>query len=282
LALITLCLQDAEEVRYLLEQLKNHGHFYQQVISERLNVSVAVKEGREREGIEFLKGQVKKIILEKNRIAYWTRVLARDFFFLDPLERRQIIEMAEMILKGKRKDVPVKVALSEEEKLIEETLDEWLANRQPLSLKALAAFRLKDYFKKLDLLIETAIDEYKLEQEYQSFIQCLREYLNGRTPKMEKIYLSHDEGFRLFDGEGRELKRSDLQRLLDRKLLVNFPVYVDSMILAPLLSIAPERILLFTADPEQGIVQTIKSIFEEKLTVYPLSAFLLLKGKDFT
>jgi len=78
--LITLCLQDAEEVRYLLEQLKNHGHFYQQVISERLNVSVAVKEGREREGIEFLKGQVKKIILEKNRIAYWTRVLARDFF----------------------------------------------------------------------------------------------------------------------------------------------------------------------------------------------------------
>ncbi|MBY6272657.1 MAG: hypothetical protein CW346_10655 [Bacillaceae bacterium] len=146
----------------------------------------------------------------------------------------------------------------------------------------MAAFRLKDYFKKLDLLIETAIDEYKLEQEYQSFIQCLREYLNGRTPKMEKIYLSHDEGFRLFDGEGRELKRSDLQKLLDRKLLVNFPVYVDSMILAPLLSIAPERILLFTADPEQGIVQTIKSIFEEKLTVYPLSAFLLLKGKDFT
>ncbi|MBY6271733.1 MAG: hypothetical protein CW346_05925, partial [Bacillaceae bacterium] len=133
--MITLCLQDAEEVRYLLEQLKNHGHFYQQVISERLNVSVAVKEGREREGIEFLKGQVKKIILEKNRIAYWTRVLARDFFFLDPLERRQIIEMAEMIMKGKRKDVPVKVALSEEEKLIEETLDEWLANRQPLSLK---------------------------------------------------------------------------------------------------------------------------------------------------
>ncbi|KYD21627.1 putative sporulation protein YtxC [Caldibacillus debilis] len=280
--MITLCLQDAEEVRYLLEQLKNHGHFYQQVISERLNVSVAVKEGREREGIEFLKGQVKKIILEKNRIAYWTRVLASDFFFLDPLERRQIIEMAEMILKGKRKDVPVKVALSEEEKLIEETLDEWLANRQPLSLKALAAFRLKDYFKKLDLLIETAIDEYKLEQEYQSFIQCLREYLNGRTPKMEKIYLSHDEGFRLFDGEGRELKRSDLQKLLDRKLLVNFPVYVDSMILAPLLSIAPERILLFTADPEQGIVQTIKSIFEEKLTVYPLSAFFLLKGKDST
>lgn len=57
--------------------------------------------------------------------------------------------------------------------------------------------------------------------------------------------------------------------MIDRKLLVNHPVYVDSASIAPLLSIAPTTIFLYTKDPEEALVRTIKNIFEERVSILP-------------
>ena len=70
-----------------------------------------------------------------------------------------------------------------------------------------------------------------------------------------------------------EMKRSELFRSIDRKLLVNHPVYVDSGSIAPLLSIAPDTIYLYTDDSHQPLVRTIINLFEERVKVNPVTAF---------
>lgn len=50
-------------------------------------------------------------------------------------------------------------------------------------------------------------------------------------------------------------------------------MYIDSHLLAPLVSIAPEKIDLYTEDREHAMVQTIQNIFQERVRILPLGAF---------
>ncbi len=70
-----------------------------------------------------------------------------------------------------------------------------------------------------------------------------------------------------------EMKRFELTKMIDRKLLINHPVYVDSTTIAPLLSIAPKLIYLYSAKPEQPLIRTIQNIFEERVYIENVTVF---------
>ncbi|MEW8971726.1 MAG: sporulation protein YtxC, partial [Mesobacillus sp.] len=108
---------------------------------------------------------------------------------------------------------------------------------------------------------------------YQVFLHTLRGFLDDRKPQMSHLYLVIDENMVFYNQQFAEMKRSELFRSIDRKLLVNHPVYVDSGTIAPLLSIAPETIYLYTDDPHQPLVRTIINLFEERVKVNPITAF---------
>ncbi|HJV30815.1 MAG TPA: sporulation protein YtxC, partial [Bacillales bacterium] len=109
---------------------------------------------------------------------------------------------------------------------------------------------------------------YKMEQEYQMFVQTLREFLQNRDPKINILHLIFGEEMIFYNADFEEIKRSDLFKMIDRKLLFNHPVYVDSASIAPLLSIAPTVIYLYTKNPEEPLIRTIKNIFEERVIIH--------------
>ena len=59
----------------------------------------------------------------------------------------------------------------------------------------------------------------------------------------------------------------ELSKMVDRKLLINHPIYIDSATIAPLLSIAPDQIFFYSVEPEKPIIRTISNIFEERLII---------------
>ncbi|MCB6946227.1 putative sporulation protein YtxC, partial [[Eubacterium] rectale] len=71
-------------------------------------------------------------------------------------------------------------------------------------------------FDCLDRYIGIAIDEYKMEQEYQIFVQSLRDYLKQKEPKREKIKLCLGEQVKFYNGQFREMTREELDGLIDR------------------------------------------------------------------
>jgi putative sporulation protein YtxC len=114
-----------------------------------------------------------------------------------------------------------------------------------------------------------------MEQEYQMFVQTLREFLKEREPRTETLHLLFDEEITFYNQQFEEIKRGELTKMIDRKLLFNHPVYVDSASIAPLLSIAPTTILLYTKDPEEPLVRTIQNIFEERVSIQSFREFEL-------
>lgn len=235
---------------------------------------VLIVDVNEKQSTVVLQQILKKFILDKKRIDLWKQILQDEFYYTDEDEQQHIIEMALSILDGKRNDLAIEINHLQDEKFIEEALMDVLLTSHSFSADAIITFRLRSYFEKLPSYLEIAIDEYKLEQEYQMFVHYLRDFLKGRTAQMKCIYIVNEDGFIFFDENKQEMKRSELNKRIDRKLLSNHPVYVDSTTIAPLISIAPEKIFLYTHSPEQGIIQTLKLVFEERLQIEKLENFL--------
>ncbi|WP_066258070.1 sporulation protein YtxC [Neobacillus drentensis] len=203
----------------------------------------------------------------------WFREILKNQFFYEDLEvQQQIMEIIYSILEGQRKDLTVFLKDTNEEPPIRAAIEHIFQENISFSFDSFLKFRLRPYLQLLEGYVEVAIDEYKMEQEYQMFVQMLRDFLINREPKMDVLHLLFDEEITFYNEQFVEMKRAELIRLIDRKLLVNHPVYVDSASIAPLLSLAPTTIFLYTKDPDEPLVRTIKNIFEERVTIKSFAA----------
>jgi putative sporulation protein YtxC len=194
-------------------------------------------------------------------------IISGTFYFKDEEEQQQILQLAHSFIDGERCDYRSDhERVVPRETLIEEALSLFLKDDLSFSFESFVKFRLKQYMDRLQHYVELAIDEYKLEQEYQNFIQMLRDCLQSRQPKLLTVHLVHDPPtFIFYDEQFREMTTNELKYLIDRTLIVSQPMYIDSSVLAPLVSIAPQKIYLYTTHEDDGMVQTIQNVFQERI-----------------
>ncbi|MEH7108149.1 sporulation protein YtxC [Bacillus sp. JJ1764] len=225
---------------------------------------------------EFFLNEVKNAFFEfityVKRDDWFKEILAQQFYFTDVEEQQQILDILHSILEGKREDLSVFIREVNEEAEIREAIDYVFQEKISFSFYSFFTFRLQVFRQLLESYVEVSIDEYKMEQDYQMFVHMLRDFLASRESKMDILHLLFDEEITFFNQDFVEMKRSELTRMIDRKLLVNHPVYVDSTTIAPLLSIAPTTIFLYAKDAEAPLVRTIKNIFEERVIIKPYGA----------
>ncbi|MBP3039923.1 putative sporulation protein YtxC [Bacillaceae bacterium Marseille-Q3522] len=214
------------------------------------------------------------VFIMKEKVDLWLRdILATSFFYTDEEEQQQILQIVHSILEGNRQELAVFLDEVHAEALLKDLIDEFITYEVSFSFESFVTFRLRPFMEQLLHFVEISIDEFKMEQEYQVFIQTLREYLQKRTSHFHHLHVVMDEDILFYNEEFIEMKRHELIRMIDRRLLINHPVYVDSVSIAPLLSIAPLQIYLYTNDPEQPLVRTIQNIFEERLILFTLDDF---------
>ncbi|MDP4085356.1 MAG: putative sporulation protein YtxC [Bacillota bacterium] len=221
-----------------------------------------------------------EFIIKVKRDDWFREILKEHYYYEDDEEQQQILDVIYSILEGEREDLFALLKKTNEEPRIKEAINQVFQENISLSFDSFAKFRLKSYFSVLEGYVEISIDEYIMEQEYQMFVQTLRDFLLNRQPRMDLLHLLVDEEITFYTEEWEEVKRGELVKMIDRKLLFNHPIYVDSVSIAPLLSIAPNTILLYTKNPEEPLVRTIKNIFEERVEIHSFQTFCKKIGWD--
>ncbi|MBA4537085.1 putative sporulation protein YtxC [Bacillus aquiflavi] len=276
--MIEITFQHKEDAKKLYNQLyKNFSALQQKDFLLSIEDSHIVKLTGPRplrgEDLKLVKETFRNFILYEKRDDWFRNMISELFLFHDPEEQRQILEIIYSLLEGDREELfPFLVDIGVEEN-VTATIDGMFEDNISFSFDSFIKFRMRSFMANLEKYVEVAIDEYKMEQEYQMFIQTLRDFLSGRGAKLTELHLFIDEGVTFFDEYLNEIKRSVLTKMIDRKLLSNHPVYVDSITIAPLLSIAPHVIYVYTTDSEQPLVRTIQNIFEERVTIHSYEAF---------
>lgn len=113
--------------------------------------------------------------------------------------------------------------------------------------------------------VSLCIDDYKQEQEYQTFLHSVREYLRGRTSEIDEIHLFLSKRPRSFTKAGIELPKNTLQEFMEEDALVNLGYLADNLVLAPMIAMNPEKIYIYGADISSVQTIALLNIFEERV-----------------
>ncbi|HLO10941.1 MAG TPA: putative sporulation protein YtxC [Pseudoneobacillus sp.] len=273
--MVEIIFQNKEDVIKLYTKLKSQILFCDEILlfeerqTLKINVGLLDKDIQKQVAHIFY-----EFIIVTKRDDWIRKILAEQFYYEDLDVQQHILDIVYSIIDGENEELAIFVDEPLEEQIVKEAVRDLLQDTNiAFSFEAFVKFRLRGFLEKLLKYVEISIDEYKMEQEYQVFIQTLREFLQNRQEKVEQLHLVYDEEPTFFNEKFEEIKRAELTRMIDRKLLSNHPVYVDSKTIAPLLSIAPKKINLYTKNSEDPLIRTIKNIFEERVSIQPFQIF---------
>jgi len=272
--LIEIIFQNKEDAKRFHQLLKE-----QMPSSLNLNEDILLIEGayivksKWMNSLAIVKEAFLRFIKEIKQVDWSRKILKNNFYYEDEHEQEQIIDIINSVTEGNRRDLLPFVEISETAFSLEKTVDQLFTEQTSFSFDSFVRFRLRSLIEQLEKIVEVSIDEYKLEQEYQMFVHTLRDFLAGRKSILPVLHLILADSVKFFDEQFYEIKRKEMLKMIDRKLLSNHPVYIDSVTIAPLLSIAPKTIFLYTDDPEQPLVRTICNLFEERVVVSTVDTF---------
>lgn len=264
--MIYIVFQNGQDAQRLFEQLSKAPQPYGKLLYDDKTITVFFHE----QNVAHMRALFIPIFSSCIIRAFETRwilsIISRTFFYENEEEQQQILQLTYSFIDGERYDYRLGKKINvPREQLIAQSLHECLQEGM-FSFESLITFRLKLYYDRLMHYVELAIDEYKLEQEYQTFVQLLREIVASRQPKMSVLHLVYEnETFQFFDDHFFYLSPHQLKQFIDRRLMVSQPMYIDTSVLAPLVSIAPEKIYMYTNVTDVGMIQTIQNVFQERI-----------------
>lgn len=144
---------------------------------------------------------------------------------------------------------------------------EYLEEKKEFNLEGFIRFRLKEYTEELTEVIEYAIDEYIIDKEYKEFVQLLRYFISKQESKLPFLHVYHikDRQFALYNEAGEKVTEKDIEYYLNQWAVHS--ISYEDIIVSTLITIAPKRLILHTGEPSYTAIDTLKSIFQDQLTV---------------
>lgn len=215
-----------------------------------------------------------EFIIQMKEPEFIREILSTIFYYEDESEQQQIIQMVQSLSTDD--ESCIHPALKEgyrPEEMIHQALTMFLTQHIDFSFESFVKFRLKDYFSRLVEYIEVGIDEYKLEQDYQDYIENLRKYIGSRMSTIHLVHVVHkDDQFLFFDKnyQSFSLNMNDL----NKEFISIQGFEVDQELIAPLLLLCPSIVNLYSIERDQGLIQTLVAIFQERIQFLPYECFV--------
>ncbi|SDW95283.1 putative sporulation protein YtxC [Marininema mesophilum] len=226
--------------------------------------------GRQREhSLRQQLGQaVADYLITVDEPAFIRQIIAKEFHYRDPQETRQIESYAFHLLVDTEDEVDEEYGSLHRKEKMAQQVAHYLTHTHFLAVDGYFHFRMKRYKKVLIKLVEHAIDEYLLDQEYQEFINLLRHFVASQPSKVPLIHVVHGGGkrrFHLLTVEGKPLSLNEMDGVVDE--LMADTLSQEDMIVSTLLTAAPEQVVLHSLNPEENVIRTLLQIFSGRITL---------------
>lgn len=143
----------------------------------------------------------------------------------------------------------------------------FLKHSRRLAVDGFIRFRLKGYHRLFSRLLDQAVRDYRLEQEYQEFIELLRYFVSTQKTQIPVIHVLHfgKSRFHLMKEDGTPLRLKDVEGAVQE--LMEHTFSREDLIVSTLLSAAPEFVVLHTRQREETIIRTVRKIFEGRIVL---------------
>lgn len=189
-------------------------------------------------------------------------IINTNYFYFTDIEQRKIFDIAcnylynnELTESYIRKDSII-IACTE-----------YFSNNKSAILDGFVNFRLRDYIKIIDYIVDMAVNKFVIDREYTEFIDLLKCYINSKEYGIGAVHLIYQNQESILLDEFK--KTIDLDdSILNSKYLSDITFSSNDYTLNTLLTLLPEKIYIHLVDGIQDeFINTLKLIFDNRIYI---------------
>ncbi|WP_139491655.1 putative sporulation protein YtxC [Brevibacillus dissolubilis] len=154
------------------------------------------------------------------------------------------------------------------------TVVEYLQEENEMNLDGFIRFRLKDYWAELYEAMQSGIDQYVQDKEYQEFVELLRYFVSMQETRYPLVHVVEDKQkqFLLYDETDELIPLEEIEAVLG---LSEQECREEDYLVSALITLAPEKIILHLDEEKQALLETLRSIFGKRISICNTCAYCL-------
>ncbi len=190
------------------------------------------------------------------------RILEYNYFYFNSLEKKKIIEFAMSFIES---DI-----ITEEDNFfaVYTSVLDYIKTNKSIVLEGFVNFRLSNYMKNLDYIIDIAVNKFITDKEYLEFVNMLKLYITLTPSKASLTHLVYFGGESILLDKDKKIIPLD-DDSFNMKYLSDISFSSNDYALNALLSMPPKKLVIHLMDKNSNdeFINTLKLIFENKYEI---------------
>ena len=187
-------------------------------------------------------------------------IINTNYFYFTDVEQRKIFDIVnDYLYNGELTESYIR-----KDSIIISCI-EYFSNNKSAILDGFVNFRLNDYIKILDYIVDMAVNKFVIDREYTEFIDLLKCYINSKDYGTETVHLIYqNQESTLLDEYKKFIKLDD--SILNSKYLSDITFSSNDYTLNALLTLLPQKIYIHLIDGIQDeFINTLKLVFDNRI-----------------
>lgn len=198
-----------------------------------------------------------------------TRIINTNYCYFNSKEKKEILILALNNVKNEDKDFFNTLFKIRRRNVIVRKLFEYFERSNSLILDGFVNFRLKEYIKDLEEIVEKAVDDFLMEREYKEFIRLLKYFVDIQEPKFDTIHImaDYDKKYILLNESLEEITNECIHEFVNE--ISEGEVNNDDLLVSSLITMAPKKIIIHNLEKfkNKELLETIKNVFIGKVVM---------------
>lgn len=184
-----------------------------------------------------------------------------DYFYFSEFEKRQILNIASSYLDLDNE-------YSKRYTLILDAVYDYIKSEKSMILGGFVFFRLYNYIKLLDTLIDNSVNQFLIQKEYLEFINLLKVFVSSSPCQTEAVHLIYNDYHSIILDETYNIIPIN-NDFFKAKYISDISFSENDYILNTLLTILPKKITIhfISSTKEDEFINTLKQIFEKRIKI---------------
>jgi putative sporulation protein YtxC len=218
-------------------------------------------------------------IIEEYEEKLILRIINSNYCYFNSIEKKEILRLALFIIRNSDKNFLNSIFQIRRRNIIIRKLVDYFESSDKVILDGFVNFRLKDYMKDLEEVVDEAVDDFLTEREYKEFICLLRYFVDIQEPKFNVIHVlvSYDNKYILLDENKKEITNECIQEFMND--IPEGEINYDDLLVSSLITMAPKKVIVHSASSfrNKELLETIKNVFWGKAIICPECELCLVK-----
>jgi putative sporulation protein YtxC len=197
------------------------------------------------------------------------RIINSNYGYFNSAERKEILNLSLRIIRNEDKNFVNSLFQMRRKNVIIRKLLDYFEGSNSLILDGFVNFRLKDYMKDLEEIVDKAVDDFLMEREYREFIRLLRYFVDIQEPKFDVVHIivGYDGKYILLDETRREITNECVQEFVNE--ISGGEINYDDLLVSSLITLAPRKLIIHCTNQfkNKELLETIKNVFSGKISI---------------